>query len=286
MKKVFVTGGTGFIGSHFVNLAATSGFEVVSLRRSNSSRPRIEVDSRVNWVSVGMDELQREHFRDVDVLVHLAAHSANPPYASLEDCLKWNVDVPLQMIRTAHSAGINRFVIAGSCFEYGASGTKFEQIPVDAPLEPVGTYATSKAIASLAFRCLAEELSLQLSIHRLFQVFGEGELDARLWPSLRKAALSGESFPMTLGEQVRDFICVSDVVAILLKYCNIFPAEAKSVWITNVGTGYPQTVLEFSKFWWNHWKARGQLLVGAIPYRSNEVMRFVPLVDSLHCPRT
>ena len=47
---------------------------------------------------------------------------------------------------------------------------------------------------------------MRLSIHRIFQVFGEGEHETRFWPSLHRAAQAGDDFEMTLGEQVRDFI--------------------------------------------------------------------------------
>ena len=52
---------------------------------------------------------------------------------------------------------------------------------------------------------------------RLFQVFGEGESENRLWPSLKKAAISGENVDMTKGEQLRDFIPVEDVANQLIQ---------------------------------------------------------------------
>ena len=48
--------------------------------------------------------------------------------------------------------------------------------------------------------------------------------------------------------------------------------------ILNIGTGEPKSVLEFLKYWWKKWDAKGQLKVGFIPYRDNEVMRFVPKI--------
>mgnify|MGYP006097870083 CR=1 FL=1 len=39
------------------------------------------------------------------------------------------------------------------------------------------------------------------------------------------------------------------------------------------------SVLEFSKYWWNKWEAKGKLKVGSVPYRENEIMRFVPEVE-------
>ena len=81
---------------------------------------------------------------------------------------------------------------------------------------------------------------------------------------------------MTKGEQIRDFVPVSAVAKKFvdaLSFTDVRPGQPK---ISNVGSGNPQTILNFSEFWWKKWKAKGKLLPGALPYRANEVMRFVP----------
>jgi hypothetical protein len=47
----------------------------------------------------------------------------------------------------------------------------------------------------------------------------------------------------------------------------------------NVGTGKPQTLRALAEFWWRQWNAKGKLKIGALPYRANEVMRYVPRVS-------
>jgi nucleoside-diphosphate-sugar epimerase len=276
--KLFVTGATGFIGSHFVNQAIAAGHEVIALRRSPSSKPRIDIPTAPVWQDKALDRLSPSGFEGVDCLVHLAAHTPNVPYDTLENCLHWNVMVPLAVFRSAAAAGVRRFVVAGSCFEYGKSAERYEFIPSDAPLEPVLSYPTSKAAASIAFTSLASELSLKLSIHRIFQVYGEGESENRLWPSLRRAALAGEDFPLTPAEQIRDFIAVDEVAAQLLVACHQEDLIAGQVAMNNLGTGKPQTLRKFCEFWWKHWGAKGVLRIGAIPYRNNDIMRYVPLI--------
>ena len=115
---------------------------------------------------------------------------------------------------------------------------------------------------------------------RPFQVYGEGEAPSRFWTSLRTSALSGADFPMSPGGQVRDFIVVEDVARALVQACQ-WKDDASATEIWNVGTGKPQTLLEFGAFWWKHWNAQGHLLPGALPYRDSEVMRYIPSVDSL-----
>ena len=275
--RIFVTGGTGFIGSHLVKQAMQQGEEVVVLRRSPTSVPRIQWDSSPVFVDAEMADVKREDFENCDAVVHLAAHSAKVPYDTMENCILHNVLEPLKLVQTAISAGVTRFVIAGSCFEYGTSGERYERIPVDAPLEPTSTYATSKAMASIAFSGLASMTNSQISIHRIFHVFGEGgELDSRMWPSMRRAALNGEDFEMSAGEQLRDFIPVEEVASKLLKAATDATENCGAAKIVNLGTGKAQTLSQFARFWWHKWNAPGQLKIGAVPYRQNEVMCYVP----------
>lgn len=276
--KIFLTGGTGFIGSHFINQAHEAGHEIVALRRSPDSRPRIPLNREPSWIDKKMEEVPTEDFFGCEALVHLAAHSANVPYDTLEACIQRNVLEPVTLFRTAASAGINRFIVAGSCFEYGRSGERYEFIPTDAPLEPTASYPASKAAASVAFHALACELNLQLLILRIFQVYGEGEAESRFWPSLRKAAFEGIDLPMTDGTQIRDFINVTEVADAFVSSLSIPDWKPGYPIIRNVGTGNPRTLAQFASEEWKRLGARGQLLIGAIPKRSGEVFRFAPKI--------
>ena len=102
--KLFVTGGTGFVGSHFVRQAIAAGHSVLALRRTPESRPRISLPIAPHWLTKSMLEVAEEDLVGCDVLVHLAAHTPNVPYDSLENCLYWNLTVPLKLFRIAERA--------------------------------------------------------------------------------------------------------------------------------------------------------------------------------------
>lgn len=274
--NLFVTGATGFVGSHLVRLALQNNHQVLALRRSVMSEPRVVLPVQPEWIVKGMEELTASDFAGVDMVIHLAAHTPNFPYDSLENCVYWNLSVPLRMFDQAVKGGVRRFVVAGSCFEYGQSGVRYEFIPPSAPLEPTLSYPASKAASSVAFYQFAVGHQIQLSYHRVFHVYGEGEAEARLWPSLRRAALLGNDLPMTLGAQVRDFVLVEDVAGQLLAACEPSGVRDGEPLIKNLGSGRPQSIRDFATFWWRHWGAKGELRFGAIPYRNGEVMRYVP----------
>ena len=85
---------------------------------------------------------------------------------------------------------------------------------------------------------------------------------------------------MTEGEQVRDFVNVSDVAKQLLEACTESSnLEEGCPLIKNLGTGKPQSIRDFAEKYWKEWGATGKLQFGAIPYRKGEVMRYVPEIN-------
>ena len=273
--KVFVTGGTGFIGSHFISQALSAGLDLICLRRPGS-QTRISLASEPIWVEGSLEDDLRNELEGCDVFLHLAAHSTNVPYDSLENCLYWNLTASLQLMQRAREAGVRKFIVTGTAFEYGQSGEKYNYIPIDAHLEPSMSYPASKAAASIAFYQWSIEYKLKLQYLRIFQVFGEGENENRLWPSLKKAAISGDDMDLTEGEQVRDFTPVEDVADQLIQALEFERVECGRPLFKNVGTGKPCTIRNFSEFWWKKWAAKGKLNFGSIPYRNDEVMVYVP----------
>ena len=274
--RVFITGATGFIGSHVVNLAHARGIKVVAHRRSAASKPRVALDKEPVWVEGCLSEVAAADIEGCSAIIHLAAHSANVPYDTLENCMEQNVSEPLKLFATCKQAGIGRFIVAGSCFEYGESGARYEFIPVDAPLEPTQSYPTSKAKASMAFCEFAREEQVELLILRIFHVYGEGELATRFWPSLKAAAEKGEDFPMSAGEQVRDFVPVELVAKTFIDALERKDLELGKPVINNLGTGQPMSLREFAEREWKGFNASGRLLIGEVPTRPGEVMRYVP----------
>jgi nucleoside-diphosphate-sugar epimerase len=274
--KLFVTGGTGFIGGHFLNAALQAGHEVLALRHGTL---KVRLCAEPKWVESGMDQLVTSDFDGVDVLVHLAAAGVSPQEATWEELLKWNVTEPLRICRAALDAGVRRIVASGSYAEYGTAGEFYDFIPPTAPLEPTFPYAASKAASYLLLQALARSRNRQLWYGRIFSAFGEGQHQSNFWPSLRLAALAGEDFPMTAGEQIRDFIPVEDVAAALRAAVERQDLVEGEIRVENIGTGVPQTLRSFAEHWWTVWGAAGKLEIGKVPYRANEVFRFVGAIS-------
>jgi UDP-glucose 4-epimerase len=276
--RIFLTGGTGFIGSHFIQQALADGHDVIAVRRPGSE-PKIPLVRQPSWFDGVLTNDWSNILPSCDSFLHLASYGVVSDFDNWNLCFQVNVLESLHLWRQAIGAGIKHFVIVGSCFEYGRSGERYSAIPVTAPLEPITAYASSKAAASMAAHSMASKYQLNMAIARPFHVYGDGEASHRFWPTLVSAATSGNDLPMTSGLQVRDFQPVKDVAQELLAWLqspNLRPGYAKLV---NLGTGRPQSLLDFARHEWDRLEAKGKILPGLIPHRENEVWRFVPLVE-------
>jgi nucleoside-diphosphate-sugar epimerase len=274
--RIFVTGGTGFIGTHFIQMAIKEGHEVFALAR-NENLARKNLVHQPTWIEGSLDSNLEKFFTDIDIFVHMASHTANPPYDVLSKCLYWNVFASLKLAEQAYLGGVKLFLIAGSCFEYGKSAEDYEFLSPDTHLEPMLSYPISKASASLAFEGFSREHNVSLKILRIFQVYGDGEHEKRMWPSLRKAALNGEDFLMSTGDQLRDFVNVTEVAEKFVSHLDFSNTKPGTPEVYHVCSGYYQSLLEFANEWWKTWGASGKILAGVIPDRKNEMKRIIPL---------
>ena len=279
--KLFVTGGTGFVGSHFLQRALAAGHEVIAQRRPGS-RPRLPLTREPHWVDRALDQDFDAELTGCDAVVHLASHTPNPPYAPLDECLYWNVYATTRLLQKAAAQGVRDILVAGTYFEYGVAAEGQDFVHPATEMRPSLTYPISKAAATTACLGLARHLSLRLQVLRIFQVYGEGESPARFWPSLRSAALDGRDFAMSAGVQIRDFIEVSEVARQFLSalaFDGVVPGQPQ---LRNVGTGRAQTLLDFARAWWGAWGATGQLIPGQVGLRPGELARVVANVDDVH----
>lgn len=263
-KRIVVTGGTGFIGSHLVHRLVTEGARVFVFARPTSDRQRLwdvlqhidirDVDIRTfGAVSAEMDRIKPE------LVFHLSAEGVNDPFLSQQLALRTNLDGTLNVVRAGAKAGAHRIVHTGSAHEYG-------DMAVEGQLDPISPYAASKAAAWAFCRMYYRTNGWPIVGLRLFQVYGPGQRGT-LVPSAIEAGLHGHNFPTTAGEQVRDWVYVGDVVEAFVRAATAEGVEGE---IFDIGTGRASSVREVIELVFSHFP-NARPLIGTLPYRPGEV---------------
>jgi len=282
--RLFLTGGTGFIGSHVLAAALAEGYQVRALRRSARSAPVIPLPRQPQWCEGDLHSLTASDLEGVDAVLHLASAGVSPKRVPWNELVQANVVGSLRLLERAAEAGVRRCVVAGTSHEYGKAALRFSPIPPDAPLEPLSAYGSSKAAAFQLLRAFAIEQGLELFYGRVFTAYGEGQFAGNFWPSLRRAALAGEDFPMTSGRQVSDFIPVAAVASHLLEACTRDDISAGVPLVVNIGSGVATSLLAFAEREWSGFRATGRLLPACLPDRPDQIERYVPDLTGLRIP--
>jgi len=157
-------------------------------------------------------------------------------------------------------------VHTGSALEYGeASGDLHEGTTPS----PVTVYGQSKLEGTLAIQEACRATDLRAVVARLFTVYGAGEHDGRLLPSLLETARENRELPLTTGNQLRDFTYVEDVANGLL-ILGMIPAACGL--IVNLATGKLLSVRDFALQTAQVLRLDGGLLgFGQLPGREEEM---------------
>jgi nucleoside-diphosphate-sugar epimerase len=233
--RVFLTGVSGFVGSHVAHLLVREGCEVHALVRAKSDLWRIQdVRPQLQLITGDIRDaatLDAVAERKPDCCLHLGWHATPGSYLQAPE----NIDLTASALKLATrlaEAGCKRFVGIGTCFEYNTDSGYLSE---ETPLAPAFLYSAAKAGAYLALRCLPGPMSIAWA--RLFYLYGPYENEGRLVPSVIRALLAGNPARCTLGEQVRDFLHVEDVASAL--WCT---AKSSLIGAVNIGSGKPVTV--------------------------------------------
>jgi nucleoside-diphosphate-sugar epimerase len=238
--RVFVTGASGFIGSHVVHMLLERGTTVAVLLSSQGNRDRLQaltdlsqltvIEGRLDTLSIW--EASLAHFQPT-ACIHLAWYAEPGKYLHAPENTKL-LQHSLDLLQALIRIGCGQIVMVGTCAEYN---TDLGFLSETSPARPATIYAATKLALGQLGAFIAEAAHTRFAWARLFYLYGPYEDKRRLITALIDKLERGEPFPATLGEQVRDYLHVEDVASAL---CSLVEREANGVF--NISSNIPITM--------------------------------------------
>lgn len=252
-KKVLVTGGCGFIGSHLAHKLVERGAQVTILDNlaTGSVENIAHIKSHVNFIekSIVHQKVCNDAVAGNEVIFHLAAFISVP--GSIQDpqrCHATNVDGTFNLLQAARIHSAQRFVFSSTSSVYGPR--EDQCVETDTNLNPVSPYGATKLMGELYCKQFTLLYNVPCAMLRYFNVYGP-----RQNPHSQYAAVVAKfqyhmerNEPITIygdGSQTRDFVHVDEVV-----HANLIAGMAQEGIVAgqvyNIGTGKSISVLELA----------------------------------------
>jgi len=220
-RRVLVTGGAGFIGSHLVDALAARGDRVIVVDNlSVGARESLKQHDGSGRVELHVEDVlngrrMRELLDGVDVVFHLATQCVRLSMSDPDLVYRVNSEGTFRMVMAAIEAQVRRFVYVSSSEAFGSA----QRVPMaeDHPFDPTTIYGATKLAGELYLTAFRRTHGLDAVIVRPFNTYGprahfEGAY-GEVIPKFVVRVLNGQR-PLVFGDglQTRDFIFVEDTV--------------------------------------------------------------------------
>jgi CDP-glucose 4,6-dehydratase len=219
-RKILVTGGTGFVGSHLVESLAAKGARVVVPYRS--------IDPKSYFISKGLDKkallamgdvTDRRRIVDIvtkyeiETIYHLAAQPiVDTAYNNPVETITTNVIGTTHILDAAYNSGtVRNIIVTSSDKAYGKSSKTYIE---DHPLQGDHPYEASKSAADIITQSYIKTYKAPVAIVRFGNIYGPGDLNmSRIIPGIMQSVIENKELVLRSdGTFVRDYVYVGDVV--------------------------------------------------------------------------
>ncbi len=245
MKKVLVTGASGFIASHVVPALLKAGYSVTGIDRL----PCKKIPPQANFEFIQKDLADVDSLEGFDYLIHLS-FATNIPKSILDPIGTTynNLDLGVKTLELAKQAGIKKFLYPSTASLYGSQPTPWKE---DLRVYPAEPYSLQKYGLEMFCEYYAKN-GLPTVIFRLFQVFGENQREDTALYKFYMCRKEGKPIPITqttaqagFQSAKRDFVYTGDIAQAFIKAIESDKVGAGE--IINIASGYTYTMKEVAE---------------------------------------
>lgn len=271
MKKILVTGASGFIGHYVVEELLKENISVIATASSKQSMLQKPWMEKVRFVPFNFKDFDNtinyfQFFDYPDAIIHLAWEGL-PNYKSLfhfED----NLPRHYAFLKNLVKNGLKDITVAGTCLEYGYKEGCLQE---DMITNPSNAYAIAKDTLRKFLQQLQLSIPFTLKWVRLFYMYGKGQNPKSLFSQLDRAIENGdEVFNMSGGEQIRDYLPVAEVA----RNIKAIALQNSVTGIINCCSGNPVKLKDLVMEYVKEKRSAIQLNFGYYPYLDYEPMQF------------
>jgi len=213
--KVIVTGATGFIGQHAVRTLFRRGHSVTAVGRNADRASALQWPPAVKFVRCDIHQSALELpkvFGPADAVMHLAWPGL-PNYKALYH-FEETLLADYRFLKSLVNTGYRHLMVTGTCLEYGMRSGALRE---DMETQPSVAYGLAKDTLRRFLEILRVQQPYTLQWTRLFYTFGRGQNPGSLLGQLELALDRGDAeFPMSAGEQLRDYLPVEKIADALV----------------------------------------------------------------------
>ncbi len=262
MKRVLLTGASGFVGQQCIPLLMKAGYEIIAISRNKHSMTAQNTHfEAINLLNIEKTQKLINNYHP-EYLLHLAWYAKPGSYWEAEENYQW-VNASLNILKAFAGNGGKRVVFAGTCAEYDwRYGYLNEELT---PLQPITTYGTCKLSLQKMVESYGRQHDLSYAWARLFYMYGEHEHPSRLVPGVCQKLLQNETVQVWHGNQIRDFLNVKDVACALVGLLNNDLTGP-----VNVCSGKPVAIREIVRCIADILDKHDLVRYGAVPRNTND----------------
>ena len=275
-KSILVVGGTWFIGKNLVEKLLQYGPKITCLSLKQKKDRIIHKNLKYIFCDYSnFKALKGKLNKPYDYVVNLGGYIDHSKFfikgkSIIEDHFYSTINLLLHLKRKK----LKRYIHIGTCDEYGENSSPIKE---NSREDPISSYAFAKLASINLVIMLNKTEDFPSTVLRLFLVYGPYQKNDRLIPQVINGCLKKKFFPVSKGNQLRDFCYVDDIVnAIILSLIH-----KKAVGqIFNVGSGNPVSVkFIISKI--SKMIKQGNPQFNKIKFRKNENLKLYPSINKI-----